>query len=370
LDKNEGPVLGSILGLKTKKLGRKEPYMIIIGCDFHPSWQVIAFVDSDTGETGELKLVHASGEARRFYEGLKGSVRVGLESTGNCHWFTDMLSEMGHEVWIGDAAQIRAAQVRKQKTDRRDAAHILDLMLKNGFPRIWTPSRQERDHRQLLIHRHKLVRMRAQIKTELQHLAMNQGMQKGRSLWSKENQKQFLELALQPWASVRRQNLLQLMQGMDQQIAVLDQAVKLAAEKDARARLLMTQPGVGPITSLAFALTIGDVGRFEHSKQVASYLGLIPTERSSAGKQRLGSISKQGNRFLRMLLVESAQVVVRYDPKFRKEYLHRCHQKPKAVAKVAAARKLAVRLYWMLRTHTPYPEVVRIESSPRVPLAG
>jgi len=344
--------------------------MIIIGCDFHPSWQVLAFVDTESGEVGERKLMHANGEARKFYEGLKGSVRVGVESTGNSHWFTDMLSELGHEVWIGDAARIRAAQVRKQKTDRRDAAHILDLLLKDDFPRIWMPTREQRDQRQLLIHRHKLVRMRAQVKTELQHLAMNQGMQKGRSLWSRENQKQFLELPLQHWAGVRRQNLLGLMKGMDQQIAVLDQAVKAAAEQDAQARLLMTQPGVGPITSLAFVLTIGDVRRFEHSKQVASYLGLIPTENSSAGKQRLGSISKQGNRFLRMLLVESAQVVVRCDPGFRREYLHRCHKKPKAVAKVAAARKLAVRLYWMLRTQTAYPEVVCIESSPRVPLAG
>ena len=344
--------------------------MIIIGCDFHPSWQVIAFVDTESGETGELKLVHATGEARKFYEGLKGAVRIGLEATGNSHWFTDMLNELGHQVWVGDAARIRAAQVRKQKTDRRDAAHLLDLMLKNDFPRIWTPSRQERDQRQLLIHRHKLVRMRAQVKTELQHLAMNQGMQRGRSLWSKENQKQFLELPLQYWAGVRRENLLQLMKGMDQQIVALDQAVKQAAEKDERARLLMTQPGVGPITSLAFALTIGDVSRFEHSKQVTSYLGLIPSENSSGGKQRMGSISKQGNRFLRLLLVESAQVVVRCDPQFRSEYLHRCHKKPKGVAKVAAARKLAVRLYWMLRTHTPYPEVVRIESSPRVTLAG
>ncbi len=157
---------------------------------------------------------------------------------------------------------------------------------------------------------------------------------------------------------------------MDQQIAMLDQAVKKAAEENEKARLLMTQPGVGPITSLAFLLTLGDVTRFRRGKQVASYLGLIPREYSSGGKQRLGGISKQGNRFMRMLLVEAAQAAVRHDPGFRSEYLHRCHHKPKAVAKVATARKLAIRLYWMLRTNTPYPEVVRIESSPRVPLAG
>ncbi len=344
--------------------------MIIIGCDFHPSWQQIAWVDTETGETGEQKLVHADGEAERYYRQLSGPVRIGLESTGNCHWFVDMLTELGHEVWIGDAAKIRARQVRKQKTDRRDAAHILDLLMKNDFPRIWTPSREERDQRQLLIHRYKMVTLRVRVKNELQHLALNQGMQKGRSLWSKDGQKLLRELPLQHWAGERRANLLELLKTMDQKMVGLDLAVKKAAEENERARLLMTQPGVGPITSLAFVLTIGDATRFQRGKQIASYLGLIPREYSSAGKQRLGSITKQGNRFLRMLLVEAAQVAVRYDPKFRSEYLHRCHQKPKAVAKVAVARKLAIRLFWMLRTNKTYPEIVRIESSSRVPLGG
>jgi transposase len=331
---------------------------------------MISWLDRETGETGERKLMHATGEARQFYEALAGAVRVGLESTGNSHWFVDLLTELGHEVWIGDAARIRASQVRKQKTDRRDAEHILDLLVKDSFPRIWTPSRQERDQRQLLIHRYKLVTLRARVKNELQHLALNQGMQKGRSLWSKNGQKQLLDLPLQFWAGTRRKNLLELLKQMDQQIVVLDQAVKKVAEENEKSRLLMTQPGVGPITSLAYVLTMGNVDRFHRGKQVASYLGLIPREYSSGGKQRLGGISKQGNRFMRMLLVEAAQVVVRYDPGFRKEYLHRCHHRPKAVAKVAAARKLAVRLFWMLRTNTAYPEIVRIESSSRVTLAG
>jgi transposase len=195
-------------------------------------------------------------------------------------------------------------------------------------------------------------------------------VQKKRKLWSEAGQKLLRELPLKPWASRRREDLLKVLKMLDEQISPLDQAAREAAEKSAMAHLLMTQPGVGPITSLAFVLTLGDVKRFPGSKQLASYLGLIPREYSSGGRQRLGSISKQGNRFLRMLLVEAAQTAVRLDPGFRKEYLHRCHQKAKGVAKVAAARKLAIRLYWMLRTQTPYPEVVHIESSPRVPLVG
>ena len=206
------------------------------------------------------------------------------------------------------------------------------------------------------------------MKNELQHLAMNQGVTKKQKLWSKAGERVLRELPLRPWASRRREDLFQVRAMLDEPIGLLDRAVKEVAEKNEKARLLMTQPGVGPITSLAFVLTMGDVSRFQRGKQVASYLGLIPREYSSGGKQRLGSISKQGNRFMRMLLIEAAQTVVRCDPQMRNEYLHRCHHKPKGVAKVAAARKLAIRLYWMLRANTKYPEVVRVESSSRVPL--
>jgi transposase len=344
--------------------------MRIIGCDYHPSWQQICWVDTITGETEEKKLEHASGEAVRFYRGLREPALIGMESTGNCQWFVEMATTAGHEVWIGDAAKIRACEVRQQKHDRRDAALILQLLLEGRFPRIWTPSGEEKDLRQLLIHRHKLVRVRAQVKTELQHLAMNQGITKKGKLWSKAGEKVLHELPLKPWASRRREDLFKVREMLNGQIDRLDQAVVEVAQKNEKARLLMTQPGVGPITSMAFVLTMGDVSRFPRGKQVASYLGLIPREYSSGGHQRFGSISKQGNRFMRMLLVEAAQTAVRCDPGFRNEYLHRCHKKAKWVAKVAAARKLAIRLYWMLRTNRGYPEVVRVESSSRVAVVG
>jgi transposase len=344
--------------------------MMIIGCDFHPSWQQIAWLDSETGETGEQKLVHASGNAKQFYQQLTAPARIGMEATGNSQWFIELVQDLGHELWIGDAAQIRASYVRKQKTDKRDAAHMLKLVVEGRFPRLWTPDREQRDVRQLVLHRHKLVEIRTRVKNELQHLSMNKGVQRKRTLWSQAGQKLLRELPLKPWAACRREDLLGLLGMLNEQIGKLDGAVQKAAEENAQAKLLMTQPGVGPNTALAFVLTIGDVSRFRRGKQVASYLGLIPREESSGGRQKLGAITKQGNRLLRSLLLEAAQIAVRHDPGMRKQYQHRCHQKPKGVAKVAAARKLAVRFYWMLRTKVAYPEIVRIESSSRVPRVG
>lgn len=344
--------------------------MKIIGCDFHPGTQQIAVFETETGEITEHELNNGNGEAERFYRALPVPSLIGIEACGNSHWFIDLLERLGHEVQVGDAAKIRASYVRKQKTDKRDAGHILTLLLEKRFPRLWTPSRQERDQRQLLIHRHKLVQMRVRVKNGLQHLALNQGVQKKDKLWNKTGQKILQQLPLEGWTAVRRQDSLGLLAQLDQQIERLDEAVEQAAESHPQASLLLQQKGVGPITALAFALTIGDVSRFPHSNQVASYLGLIPAEHSSGSRRRLGSISKQGNCFLRMLLVEAAQSVTRLDPQFHKHYVHLCRKKPKAVAKVAAARKLAVRLYWMLRTEQNCQKAVPIESSSGVPLVG
>jgi transposase len=328
--------------------------MKIIGCDFHPSYQQIAMVDTETGELWEGRLEHESGEARRFYQGLSGSVRVGLEAVGNSQWFEQLLAELGQELWIGDAAQIRSLVVRRQKTDRRDARHILDLLVDGRFPRLWVPSAQMRDLRQLLRHRQKLVEMRTQVKNQLQHLALNQGVRRKRRLWSVAGRLVLESLPLQGWTARRRSDLLAMLDRLEVQVGEMDRAVRAEAEQRPEVRLLMTHPGVGPVVGLAYVLTLGPVARFPRGKQVASYLGLIPSEHSSGGRQKLGSISKQGNTMMRTLLVEAAQTAARFDEELRRDYQRLAAKKHTALAKVMVARKLAVRMYWMLREQKPY----------------
>lgn len=159
-----------------------EDVEIVIGCDFHPSFERIAIVDTTTGEIIRKTLTHSDGEAHRFYESLRGKkVVVGIESCGNTGWFEQMLGEMGHELWIGDAARIRAMEVRQQKTDDRDALLIQDLMVIGRFPAIWVPTPAERDTRQLILHRHRLVQMRTRVKNQLQHLALTWASRKNTS---------------------------------------------------------------------------------------------------------------------------------------------------------------------------------------------
>jgi transposase len=281
--------------------------MMIIGVDYHPSFQQIAFLDQETGECGERQLNHSDGEAERFYRELQQrgvSVRVGMEATGHSRWFERLLAELGIEVWIGDAAEIKTKRVRKQKTDREDAKLLLKL---------------------------------------------------GRALLEK--------LSLAPWANRRRKELLELLDQLDPKIAELTAAVEQEANKRREVLLLMTHPGVGPITGLVYVLVIGTPERFPCGKRIGSYTGLIPCEDSSAGRQRLGHISKQGNTLLRFLLVEAAQAAARCNPDWRRRYLHLMMRREKRIAKVAMARKLAVRLYWMWRNNWQYSQLVEFGSN-------
>jgi len=268
--------------------------MMIIGCDFHPRFQQIAFVDQETGECGELRLSHPQ-EAEQFYRSLGGrQVRIGAEATGNFRWFRRLIEELGQEFLLGDASTIRACCPRKQKTDKRDARHILTLLVEDRFPAVWQPPVENDEMRQLLLHRCRLVRMRTRVKNQLDSMAKNEGLLSLR-VWSPKRRSEIEALPLPGWYAHRRADLLVLLDELDKRIKPLDEAVRKAAEGNAEACLLMTHPGVGPIVSLAYVLTIGDWRRFPRGKQVGSYLGLIPAEESSGDKRRLGHISKQGN---------------------------------------------------------------------------
>src|SRR6202023_813583 len=267
--------------------------MMIIGVDYHPSFQTIAFSMEETGEGGEQELNHSDGQAERFYRDLEQrgvSVRVGMEATGHARWFERLLAELGFELWIGDPAEIKAKRVRKLKTDREDARLMLKLLLENRFPRIWVPSPENRDLRQLLRHRHRLVQMRTAIMNRLQAVAMNEGYRWKKKLFSAQGRALLEKLSLAPWASRRRKELLELLDQLDPKIAELTAAVEREANKRPEVVRVMTHPGVGPVTGLAYVLVIGTPDRFPCGKKIGSYTGLIPCEDSSAGRQRLGHI--------------------------------------------------------------------------------
>jgi transposase len=330
--------------------------MFIIGCDFHPTFQQIAYMNTETGEEHELRLAHPI-EAELFYRSLKETqVRIGIEATGNFRWFRRLVGGLGFVLLVGNPTEISASAPRRQHTDKRDAQHILRLLLEDRFPVVWMPPVADEDQRALLVHRCRLVRLRTRVKNQLDALAKNEGLVRIRAS-SGEGREKVEALPLSGWQQRRRQDLFALLDDLDERIKPLDQAVAQAAEARPEAKRLMTQPGVGPVVALAYVLTIGPWERFPRGKYVASYLGLIPAEASSGQSRRLGKLSKQGNSMLRWLLVEAATIAQRKDVAWHRQYLRLSQQKHHGVAKVAIAHKLAVRLYWMLRSGQDYEQV-------------
>jgi len=291
--------------------------MVIIGVDYHPSDQYIAFVDTETGESSERRLNHSDGEAEKFYRELTARgviVRVGMEATGYSRWFERLLpSRLGAE--SGESGSAATVVAPASIGANADADH-----------------------------------------EPAAGLALNEGKRRKKRLWSEHGRAQLEKLPLATWASRRRQDLLELLDRMNPRVEELTAAVEQEARKRPEVLRLMTHPGVGPLTALAFVMIIGTPERFRCGKQIGSYVGLIPSEESSAGHQRLGHISKQGNSLLRFLLVEAAQAAVRCDSDWRRRFLHLAMRRERRIAKVAMARRLAVRLYWMWRNGWEYAQ--------------
>jgi transposase len=333
--------------------------MRIIGVDLHARQQTIAMLDTETGELTEKTLGHDGDEVRNFYSALRSPVLVGIEATGSMQWFLRLMEELGIECRVGHPKKIRKAETRKQKYDRRDARLLLTLLAENRFPTIWMPSTEQRDLRTLLRHRHQWVRMRSRVQHTLQSMALANGLRRGHSLWSQAGQHELQVLSLAPHASQRRTALLNLYPRFQESIDDLDRQVSEEAYQHPQAKRLMTHPGVGPVTALATEVFLGDPKRFADGKTVASYIGMIPSEHSSGRRQRLGAMSKEGNALVRYLWCEAAMHAVGRDPELKRFYRRKLIQKGMGKARVAAARKLGIRLWIMMRDEIDYPEFCR-----------
>lgn len=333
--------------------------MTLVGVDLHTRDESVAVLDTATGDLQERRIRHEGDEVERFYQTLAAPATVAIESTGYAIWFHALMQRLGHTLVVGDAAKIRAAVVRKIKTDRRDAHHILTLLSERRFPTIWVPDPEARDLRALIAHRMRLMRVRTMLRNGVHAIALNYRLALGPSLFTRRGRAQLEQLALPPHTANRRDETLELLASLDSRLAVLDARITTVAAGSPEAVRLMTHPGVGPLTALATILILGPIERFPNGKHVASYIGLAPAVASSAGKHHLGGITKQGNTLLRYLLGQAGQVALRADPDLKRLYHRVLHRRGKARAKVAVARTLLVRLYIMRRDQIDYAEFRR-----------
>jgi len=217
--------------------------------------------------------------------------------------------------------------------------------------------------------RHSLVKYRTQVCNRLQALAHSAGLPK-RGIQTKRARQSLLAANFTETQSFERNQLFELLDDLSERIKLIESWLEEKATADKKVKLLLTHKGVGILSALAVVHTLGDISRFPSSKQAVAYTGLDPLERSSAGKTRYGSISKSGSAVLRHLLGQAMHVAARYDPELKAFYQRLATRRSKPIAKVAATRKLVVRLFIMLRDEIDYAKFKRRGSAVGMPVVS
>ena len=344
---------------------------IYIGVDFHARQQTICYLKTETGELVTSELQHENKQQlRAFYQQFQQPVIVGLEASGYSPWFEQLLEELGCEVWLGHATEIRRRARWRQKNDRRDAELILDLMLHQEFPRLHRPAAHSREVLRMLRYRQKLIKLRTMSKNSLHALALQAGLAQRSHLFSQDGQQQLRQAVMSPVMQWQREHWLQLLIPLNQQLAETRDWLKAQSKDDVNIQRLRTHPGIGLLTSLCILHTLQPIGRFRNTRKVAAYAGFDPVERSSADRQCFLGISKAGSRLLRYLLVEAAQTAARNDEDLKRFYKRLAARRGRPKAKVAVARKLLIRAYILLRDEIDYAEFRRRAVAARLARPG
>lgn len=330
---------------------------LYIGVDYHPYQQTVAYWETGDDEIRYRQFLHSDKAAlKRFYGGCgKGSV-IGVEATGSLEWFERMLFDNGIKLLIGNPRLIRRMALSRHKNDFRDAETILDLLMNDQFPTVEPRSSHSVAMLQMLNYRHSLVGQRTSIANQLQAFARRKGLAKF-AIRSKPARSRLVEAIEGENEELLIESRFSLFEELSTEITKLDDRLEKEANKDERAKLLRTHSGIGKLTSLAIVHTLGDVRRFRRSEQVVAFVGLDPLEKSSGEKKRIGKISKHGSRLLRFLLGQAAQASK--DTRLKSHYSQVSRRRGKPKAKVAAARKLLVNCYIMLRDNINYQEFTR-----------
>jgi len=332
---------------------------VYIGVDIHARQQTLSYLDTSDGTTGQVVLDHEQNDVREFYRQFQGEVIVGIEASGYTNWYEELVEQLGHQLLVGDAGEIRLLARRRQKNDRRDADLLLELLVRREFPILYRSSKASREILRQLRYRHKLVKLRTMVANSLHALALNAGISLRAKLLTKGGRRQLSGLQLSAISQQQRDQLLSLAEELTQRIQKVEQWLEAQAKNDERVQRLQTHPGVGLLTSLCLVHTLGEASRFSSLRKVAAYVGFDPMEDSSAERKAYGGISKAGSRLLRYLLIEAGQTAARDDEQLKQFYRRLVPRRGKARAKVAVGRKLLIRCFIMWRAEIDYAEFLR-----------
>ena len=284
-------------------------------------------------------------------------IKVAIEPVTGWRWVTKQLEEAGLEIHIAHPMKVRLIAESKQKTDFNDAKTLADLLRAGMLPEGHRVSDEIYELRVVLRERYFLVSERTAVKNRLHGLVTTKGVHlvDGSNPLQKRGKKW-----IEKGSDETMKELLEVIGELDTHIDFLSKKIDGLTKEIPEAKLLMTVPGVGPITALTVVAEVGDFSRFESAKKLSSFAGIVPKQRSSGEKVRLGSITHQGSKYLRTAMVKTAmRIRADYAPElyqFVAKLTPNCGAKR---ARVALARKMLAIMWTMVKNNSPYePSII------------
>jgi transposase len=331
--------------------------MLTIGLDQHKHFSQVAVTDEKGTLLNEQKLLHSDRAIiTRYFEQFKGNARVAMESTGSWTWLCDLLEQEGFEVHLAHPLKTRIICESKIKTDKVDAKMLAHLLRTNLLAESYKAPFEVRQERQKLRYRQSLIQVRVGMKNRIHGLLAQFGITPPAisDIFGKEGMLWLRDLTLPGPYAVSLKGYLELIEEVEHLINEADKQIKAGLKNSPAAWLLDTVPGVGILTAHLVIAEIGDINRFPSAKKLCSYAGIVPSTYQSGESLYHGRITRQGNRYLRWALTESAQKAHLKDPKLAYFYNKIAAKKGKPKAAVALARKLLVIIYHVLKHNEPY----------------
>ncbi|MFC6764606.1 IS110 family transposase [Natrinema soli] len=331
--------------------------MPVLGIDLHKRESQVAVLPDESTDEEPLEEVRVRNanldEIATRYEGSQAV----LEATSNYYAIYDRLSDY-LEVTVANPLELSWIAESSRKTDEIDAAKLAELLRADMVPESYVPPEEIRSLRALTRGREHLVDERTKWKNEVHALLDQHGVEAPQELFHKSGREFLAELTLADPGDILLETYLETVDELTEKIDSLGEEIEARAAEIPEVQRLKTIPGVGSLTALQIYAEIGEIERFDRSPELVSYAGLDPSVRESADSRTEGSISKQGNKYLRTAVVQGAWRAVHngQDPYLGKFY-HRLREqknKPEKVARVAAGRKLLVSIFHMLTREEEY----------------
>lgn len=326
---------------------------VFAGIDFHKRFSVVTLGDATGKPLAQETLPNDEHTIRKFFL-RQGPLQCAIENSRANEWFIDLLKQCNCEVKVSNTYAVRLIADSKCKNDKIDSRILMELLARDYLPTCYQPTKAERELREHLRWRTRLVRSRTQYKNTAHALMDKEN--KGAKL---DSSKQRSELYAGQVSTERQERLdrnLEVIEFFEQRLNTEDMELAQLVKANPDAELLKTIPGVGNISALLLIAEIGNVARFKNAKRVSSYFGLVPRLYASSDTRRHGPITKQGSGLVRRILVQDAWFAIRLSKAFRQKYNNILKRRGKRIAIIAIARMIAEIAYRIIKDKVPFEE--------------